>query len=99
MGEPVLATQSGIVTSAVEGHNGGFGTTVDVEHAGGYMSKYSHMSSISVQVGDSVLQGMPVGTVGSTGTSTGPHLHLEIHHDGVPIDPEPLVFDQELLDV
>ena len=58
-----------------------------VDHGGGYSTLYAHLSSIDVEVGDVVARGTPIAKVGSTGWSTGPHLHFEIHISGGTVDP------------
>ena len=89
MGSPIVAAADGKVTYA--GVNGTFGNHVKVTHAAGYVSSYSHMTRISVKVGDRIAAGNQVGTCGSTGNSTGPHLHFEIKKDGANIDPATVV--------
>lgn len=91
---PVVAIGAGRVTFA--GSMGGYGTVVDVEHvndgaagSGHLVSRYAHLAGLSVATGDSVTAGQRLGTEGSTGTSTGNHLHFEIRLDGAPIDPLP----------
>ena len=86
-GTPVLATFQGTV--AFVGVDGGYGNLVRVRHASGVETYYAHLSAFNVQVGDRVQTGEPVGAVGSTGNSTGPHLHLEVRVDDKPTDPVP----------
>ncbi|MFJ5370551.1 peptidoglycan DD-metalloendopeptidase family protein, partial [Bosea sp. CER48] len=74
-GSSILATAPGKVVAAE--YNGGYGNMVEVEHANGLSTRYAHMSAISVSVGQAVKAGTVVGRVGSTGRSTGPHLHYE----------------------
>jgi murein DD-endopeptidase MepM/ murein hydrolase activator NlpD len=77
-------------TVAFAGWNtGGYGNLVVVKHRLGYESWYAHLSTIAVSPGDYMVGGTPIGAVGSTGRSTGPHLHFEIRHLGTPIDPIP----------
>ena len=68
--------------------NGGYGNCVMIDHGNGYQTLYAHMSSIAVSSGASVSRGTVVGYVGSTGVSTGPHLHFEVWASGSRIDPE-----------
>jgi len=75
-GTPVKASGDGKVIKA--GRNGGYGRVVEIEHANGYVTRYAHLSRISVKVGQRVTRGQTVGKVGSTGRSTGPHLHYEV---------------------
>jgi murein DD-endopeptidase MepM/ murein hydrolase activator NlpD len=85
-GEPVRATADGKVTAA--GWSGGYGRVVDVDHGNGLSTRYGHLSSIDVQVGQSVRMGQVIGRVGSTGRSTGPHLHYETRVRGQAVDPQ-----------
>lgn len=85
-GAAIVAADGGSVTLA--GVNGGYGNCVMINHGNGYVTLYGHMSSIAVSNGQSVSQGDTIGYVGSTGLSTGPHLHFEIHSGGGLIDPE-----------
>jgi murein DD-endopeptidase MepM/ murein hydrolase activator NlpD len=85
-GTPVAASRSGTVTYA-GWSNQGYGNLVKVRHAGGDETWYGHFSSITVSVGEHVSQGEVVGRVGSTGISTGPHLHFELHVGGRALDP------------
>ncbi len=84
-GTPIQAAGAGVVKFA--GWHGGHGKTVKVQHQNGLMTLYAHMSSIAVQPGQRVAQGQGVGAVGSTGLSTGPHLHDEIHVNGRAVNP------------
>lgn len=85
-GERVLATASGVVISA--GWNGGYGKMVELRHSNGFTTRYAHMSDVLVAVGQKVRSGEAVGLVGSTGRSTGPHLHYETRVDGEAVDPQ-----------
>lgn len=82
---PVHATASGTVIAA--GWESGYGWTVEVQHEKGYSTVYGHMSRYLVDVGDKVKKNQTIGLSGSSGNSTGPHLHYEIRSYGVPIDP------------
>lgn len=84
-GSSILATAPGKVVAAE--YNGGYGNMVEVEHANGLSTRYAHMSAISVSVGQMVKAGTVVGRVGSTGRSTGPHLHYETRINDEPVDP------------
>ncbi len=84
-GAPVRATADGTVTTA--GWSGGYGKAVDVDHGNGISTRYAHLSSIDVHVGQIVKTGQIVGKVGSTGRSTGPHLHYETRVRGEAVDP------------
>lgn len=85
LGSPARATAAGIVTKA--GWNGGYGRMVEVDHGQGYTTRYAHLSKVDVAVGQAVRAGDVVGQTGSSGRSTGPHLHYEVRHDGEAIDP------------
>lgn len=84
-GAPVRATAAGVVTIA--GPNGGYGNMVEVDHGGGLATRYAHLSAISVTPGQQLAPGAVVGKLGSTGRSTGPHLHYEVRMDGEAVDP------------
>ena len=84
-GTPILAASDGRIARA--GWAGGYGRQVMINHAGGYATSYSHMSRIVAQPGQFVRQGQVIGYVGSTGLSTGPHLHYELHRNGLAINP------------
>jgi murein DD-endopeptidase MepM/ murein hydrolase activator NlpD len=86
MGDPVRATANGKVVSA--GWAGGYGRMVEIDHGNGLSTRYGHLSEISVKVGGSIKIGQVVGAVGSTGRSTGPHLHYETRIDGEAVDPQ-----------
>lgn len=85
-GAAIVAADGGTVSWADV--KGGYGNCVMINHGNGYVTLYGHMSSIAVSNGQSVSQGDTIGYVGSTGLSTGPHLHFEIHSGGGLIDPE-----------
>ena len=85
IGTPVYAAAMGTVEMA--GWNGGYGQYVKIRHGNGYGSAYGHMSGIAVRTGQQVRKGEIIGFVGSTGYSTGPHLHFEVFVDGENIDP------------
>jgi murein DD-endopeptidase MepM/ murein hydrolase activator NlpD len=85
-GDPVRATANGKVSSS--GWMGGYGRMVEVDHGNGLSTRYGHLSEIHVKVGDVVKIGQVIGAVGSTGRSTGPHLHYETRIDGDAVDPQ-----------
>lgn len=85
-GTPVRAVTDGTVVRV--GDAGGYGLLVEVDHGDGITSRYAHLSAIDVAVGDVLDAGQRLGAVGSTGASTGPHLHLEVRVDGAPVDPQ-----------
>jgi murein DD-endopeptidase MepM/ murein hydrolase activator NlpD len=84
-GTPILAATDGVIAAA--GWAGGYGKQVRINHGGGITTSYSHMSRIVGEPGTPVRQGQLIGYVGSTGMSTGPHLHYELHVNGVAVDP------------
>lgn len=86
IGDAVRATGNGMVVSA--GWSGGYGRMVEIDHGHGLSTRYGHLSSIVVQVGQMVKIGQVVGRMGSTGRSTGPHLHYETRVDGDAVDPQ-----------
>jgi murein DD-endopeptidase MepM/ murein hydrolase activator NlpD len=85
-GDPVRVTANGKVVSA--GWAGGYGRMVEVDHGNGLATRYGHLSEINVKVGEAVKIGQVIGQVGSTGRSTGPHLHYETRIDGEAVDPQ-----------
>jgi len=84
-GSPIVATADGQIVRA--GWAGGYGRQVRIAHGGGLATSYSHMSSIVAEPGSFVLAGQVIGYVGSSGLSTGPHLHYEVLRDGTPVNP------------
>lgn len=86
-GQSIYATRGGTVVHADV--MGGYGNTVLIDHGNGTASLYAHQSSMAVSYGDTVEQGQVIGYIGSTGMSTGPHLHFEIREGGAPVDPLP----------
>jgi murein DD-endopeptidase MepM/ murein hydrolase activator NlpD len=85
MGAPVQNLAAGTVTMARA--NGGYGNVIVVDHGDGWKSLYAHCEELNVEAGQRVEAGEQLGTVGSTGRSTGPHLHLEIRYQGNKVDP------------
>src|ERR1700754_2572474 len=85
-GDPVRATANGKVVSS--GWQGGYGRMVEIDHGNGLSPRYGHLSAINVKVGETVRIGQVIGEVGSTGRSTGPHLHYETRIDGDAVDPQ-----------
>ncbi len=85
-GDPIHATAAGTVTAA--GWSGGYGKMVEIDHGNGLSTRYGHLSQIDVYVGDKIRIGQIVGRMGSTGRSTGPHLHYETRVDGEAVDPQ-----------
>ncbi len=84
-GHHIKSPAAGVVVTA--GRTGGYGNMVEVRHKGGIITRFGHMNSIYVREGDTVEEGTVLGEVGSTGRSTGPHLHYEVRVDGSPVDP------------
>jgi len=84
-GSPIVAAADGQVVGA--GWAGGYGRQVRIAHGGGILTTYSHMSQIAAEPGSFVHQGQLIGYVGSSGLSTGPHLHYEVRRDGQPVNP------------
>lgn len=84
-GSPIYAAADGQVVRA--GWAGGYGRQVRLAHGGGLVSSYSHMSEVAAEPGSIVRRGQLIGYVGSSGLSTGPHLHFEVQRDGVPVNP------------
>ncbi len=89
-GDVVRAAAAGTVVSA-GWDPGGFGIKVDIDHGNGYHTWYAHLSRVAVLPGQRVTKGAPIAYVGSTGESTGPHLHYQVMYDGNAIDPVPFL--------
>jgi murein DD-endopeptidase MepM/ murein hydrolase activator NlpD len=84
-GVPIYATADGVVSKAENGS--GFGNHVVINHGYGFETLYGHMVRIKARAGENVKRGEVIGYVGSTGLSSGPHCHYEVHRNGIPIDP------------
>jgi murein DD-endopeptidase MepM/ murein hydrolase activator NlpD len=91
-GTPIYATGDGVVCK-VAGNVGGYGNEVQVNHGYGYITLYAHMSQFNVKVGQKVKRGECIGYVGSTGSSTAPHLHYEVIHNGAKVNPVHFFFN------
>lgn len=89
-GTPVYAPGNGTVTFA--GSRNGYGLCVVIDHGFGYESLYAHLSNSNVKVGQKIKRGMNIARTGNSGLSIGPHLHYEVHHDGVKLNPEDFFF-------
>ncbi len=88
-GEPIYAAANGVVARA--GGMSGYGNLIELRHAKGVDTRYGHLSRILVKAGESVRQGQIIGLMGSTGRSTGTHLHYEVRIDGNAVNPEPFL--------
>lgn len=86
LGSALFAADSGTVVYA-GWMNGGYGNFVVIDHGNGFTTLYEHLNTLSVSCGDNVFQGSVIGTAGSTGNSTGPHLHFEIRYANAPVNP------------
>lgn len=84
-GDPVVAVAAGVVTFA--GVRPGYGRVIDVTHGDGYVTRYAHNERLSVKVGETVTRGQQVAVMGSSGRSTGPHVHFEVLRNGRPVNP------------
>lgn len=91
-GTLILATAPGVITQS--GWCGGYGLCVTVDDGNGYNTLYGHLSRVDVIAGQDVTSGQRLGLVGSTGRSTGPHLHYEVRINGRPVDPRPYMNQQ-----
>lgn len=88
-GSDVIAVASGVVTFA--GKRYGYGKLVEISHGDGYVTRYAHHEALKVETGDIVKKGQPIGTMGTSGRSTGPHVHFEVLKNGRPVDPRAYV--------
>jgi len=86
MGTDIVAVASGVVTWSSERY--GYGNLVEINHGNGYVTRYGHCEKVDVKVGDTVKKGQLIAQMGSTGRSTGPHVHFEVWHNGVVVNPE-----------
>jgi murein DD-endopeptidase MepM/ murein hydrolase activator NlpD len=94
MNTDVKSTANGVVVFA--GPKAGYGFLVTVDHGYGYMTRYGHNSTLAVKVGDKVERGQVIAKVGSTGQSTGPHVHYEVLVNGIPVNPIKFIIDDVL---
>jgi murein DD-endopeptidase MepM/ murein hydrolase activator NlpD len=84
-GTPVVAAGDGVVVFT--GRRGGYGNVIDIDHGGGVVTRYAHLRRIETRKDAAVTAGQRIGQVGSTGRTTGPHLHFEVRLDGAPVSP------------
>lgn len=89
IGTPVFATGDGVVT--FKGYVGSYGNMIEVDHGKGFTTLYAHLSRYEIATGDRVERGDVIGYIGNTGRTTGPHLHYEVHVNGVPVNPRPYI--------
>ncbi|WP_181156693.1 MULTISPECIES: M23 family metallopeptidase [unclassified Microbacterium] len=97
LGTPIHAVADGtIIVSGISGNDGAYGESIHIQHADGYRTVYAHMiEGTRVGLGP-VVRGQFIGRVGSSGKSTGPHLHIEVQRNGVALDPDPYINDAPL---
>jgi murein DD-endopeptidase MepM/ murein hydrolase activator NlpD len=84
-GDPIVAPGNGVIIKA--GWQGGYGYMIEIDHGNGLTTRYGHLSKIEVEIGESVQRGQLIGLIGSTGRSTGPHLHYELRINDKPVNP------------
>ena len=96
MGAPIVAPASGTVTKVAK--ESGYGNVLEIDHGNGIVTRYAHCSRIDVKQGQRVTRGQTIAAVGSTGLSTGPHLHYEIHVNGKVVDPLTYVLSDAIPD-
>ena len=96
LGTPIYATAEGTVLRA-GWNSGGYGNLVEIDHGRGIATRYGHMSAILVHAGDRISRGQVIGRMGSTGRSTGSHLHYEVRIDGKPVNPIPFMKSTDYL--
>lgn len=92
-GQPILAAADGKVSFV--GVRSGYGNVVEIEHGNGFMTRYAHLSGFSAQPGQRIARGQALGRMGSTGRSTGTHLHFEVRVNGAAVDPRPFLEARE----
>lgn len=90
VGTPVIATGGGTVEFS--GRNGGFGLTIKINHGYGFTTVYSHLDKLFVSKGQQVIRGQVIANSGNSGISTGPHLHYEVRHKNIPLNPKNFIF-------
>ena len=90
MNSPINAVASGVVTWSGDRH--GYGEMVEINHGGGYSTRYAHNTENLVKVGDIVRKGQDIALMGSSGRSTGPHVHFEVFKDGRAVDPAKYIY-------
>jgi murein DD-endopeptidase MepM/ murein hydrolase activator NlpD len=90
-GAPILATADGVVTFV--GNKGLLGKTVVIDHGHGFVTRYGHCKEFLKKRGDKVKRWEPIAKIGNTGRSTGPHVHYEVHFNGVPINPQKYILN------
>jgi murein DD-endopeptidase MepM/ murein hydrolase activator NlpD len=89
VGTSIVAPAEGVVIFS--GRKSGYGLTVVIDHGGEISTLFGHNSKVFVHEGDKVTKGQEISRVGNSGTSTGPHLHYEVHRDGAPVDPSEFI--------
>jgi murein DD-endopeptidase MepM/ murein hydrolase activator NlpD len=95
IGTPVAAAADGVVVFVQ--YEGGYGNLIKIDHSGSLQTYYAHLQAFSVKVGDTVKRGQMIGTVGMTGRTSGPHLHLEVRYEGVHCDPIPFLEPRQVV--
>lgn len=95
VGTPVFSTADGIVSFV--GKRGGYGLMVEIDHGFGYTTLYAHLSKTQIKEGESVTRGTLIARTGNTGLSSGPHLHYEVSHNGIKLNPEDFIFESSEL--
>ena len=94
-GTEIYATGDGVITDVKTSYSG-YGKHIKVNHGFGYTTLYAHLNGFNVRVGQKVKRGEVIGYCGSTGTSTAPHLHYEVHHKGKKVNPQFYYFQEDL---
>jgi murein DD-endopeptidase MepM/ murein hydrolase activator NlpD len=89
IGAPIYAAAKGVVSFA--GQRQGYGNCIEIDHGNGLLTRYAHMSAFRATLGQQVAPGTIIGAIGSTGRSTGPHLHFEVRLNDVPLNPRPFL--------
>jgi len=91
-GSQVLATADGVVVR--DDRDVTLGKNIEIDHGNGVTTRYAHNSRVLVRLGQKVKRGDPIATVGSTGKSTGPHLHYEVRVNGIPVNPKDYIVEE-----
>lgn len=96
VGTPILSTADGVVSFS--GKYGGYGNLIEIDHGNGLVTRYAHNHANNVRVGQRVVRGQAIASIGATGITTSPHVHYEVRRDGSAVDPQPYVMPGVIVD-